>query len=430
MIGLIIGAAAVETMVALGNGARAAVEDEVGSAGTNLVFVTAGNYTRGGDAVNIPSGRGSATTLTLDDAEAIRAVTNVKFAAAEVNDLAPFVAGNRKTFGPVIGTETSFADIFSWTWAHGAMFTGNDVSQGAAVAVLGKGVSEVLFGVDVNPVGRELLIRQTAYRVVGVADGRDASQSEMVYVPLTSLQRALGLLHLHKITILAERAGDASHIGQDIAALLRTRHRLDPPGQGAAERSGLGGFQGPMAASGRVPDDFTIRTQASAALTKGLYTSAAAFVLASMPSLDQVTSEEMAGTLARANQTMTILLASLATVSLVVGGFGIMNIMLLAVTERTREIGVRLAVGARTRDVLIQFLVEAATLSMLGGLVGIVVGFACAELVTRLLDWPTLISPSAMAMAFALAASVGVAFGYYPARRASRLDPIEALRFE
>jgi ABC-type antimicrobial peptide transport system permease subunit len=185
-----------------------------------------------------------------------------------------------------------------------------------------------------------------------------------------------------------------------------------------------------MRGAGLVPDDFTIRTEAARALTAGLYTPAAALVLASMPRLDEVTSEEMVSTLARANATMTLLLASIASVSLVVGGIGIMNVMLLSVTERTREVGLRLSVGARTGDVLSQFLLEAIVLSLAGGALGILFGFASAYAVTELLEWPTRVSANAVALAFGLAFAVGVVFGYYPAYRASRLDPIDALRFE
>jgi ABC-type antimicrobial peptide transport system permease subunit len=185
-----------------------------------------------------------------------------------------------------------------------------------------------------------------------------------------------------------------------------------------------------MRSSGLVPDDFTIRTEAAQALTEGLYTPAAALVLASMPRLDQVTSEEMVSTLARANATMTLLLASIASVSLLVGGIGILNVMLLSVTERTREVGLRLSVGAKTRDVLFQFLLEAAALGLAGGAIGILFGFVVASVVTALLGWPTHVSAGATALAFGLAFAVGVIFGYYPARRASRLDPIDALRFE
>jgi ABC-type antimicrobial peptide transport system permease subunit len=214
--------------------------------------------------------------------------------------------------------------------------------------------------------------------------------------------------NLDLVTIAAEQAGEASRIASEVTPLLRKRHAL----------------------AANLPDDFSIRTEAAKALTKGLYTSAAVFVLANLPQLDQITLEEMAGTLQQTSSTLTALLASIAAISLIVGGIGIMNIMLVSVTERTREIGLRMAVGARGRDVLIQFLIEALTLSVVGGLVGVALGFVAAGVVTRMLEWQTVVSASAVAMAFGTALATGVFFGFYPARRASQLDPIDALRFE
>jgi ABC-type antimicrobial peptide transport system permease subunit len=197
------------------------------------------------------------------------------------------------------------------------------------------------------------------------------------------------------------------------------------------KRTGLPGNQMPNGPGGyAVPDDFTVKTQAAEALTQGMYTSVAAFVLANMPKVDQINMQEMAGTLNRAGATMTALLAAIATISLVVGGIGIMNIMLVSVTERTREIGIRRAIGARSRDVLLQFLVEAVTLGLCGGVAGIVLGFLSAFVITELLDWPASVSAGSVALAFGIAGAVGVFFGFYPARRASRLDPINALRYE
>ena len=192
---------------------------------------------------------------------------------------------------------------------------------------------------------------------------------------------------------------------------------------------GLGGLQGGSAGGG-TPDDFTVKTQASEALTKGLNTSVAAFILANMPQMDQVNLQEMSGTLSRAGQTMTALLAAIATISLIVGGIGIMNIMLVSVTERTREIGIRRAVGAKSRDVLMQFLVEAVTLGVAGGVCGIIIGFVASFAITTLLQWPATVSFGAVALSFGVAVATGIFFGFYPARRASLLNPIDALRFE
>ncbi len=241
----------------------------------------------------------------------------------------------------------------------------------------------------------------------------------------------MGTSSIQMVTIAAGQAGDASRIGNDIKTLLRLRHHLDAQIMPPAVAHSLGGNQLPSAGSGgAAPDDFTVKTQASEALTKGLNTSVAAFILANMPQMDQVNLQEMSGTLSRAGQTMTALLAAIATISLIVGGIGIMNIMLVSVTERTREIGIRRAVGARSRDVLMQFLVEAVALGLAGGLLGIMVGFIVSFTITSTLQWKAEVSLTAVALAFGISAATGVFFGFYPARRASLLNPIDALRFE
>ena len=409
MLGIVIGVAAVMAMVALGNGAQAAVESEMRSAGANLIFVTAGNYTRGGDAVNIASGLGAATTLTPADADAIGGVAGVAHRAAGVSDRAFIVGESARHFGRVQGTDVAFPLLYDWTFEEGEFFNASDVTNRARVAVLGRLVAERLFGSTGRAVGQIVEIKQQRFRVVGVTASAAADQPETAFVPYTTLQELMNIAHLQTVVVATHEAGEASRAASDITRLLRSRHAL--------EGSGL-------------PDDFTVATQAGQAVTKGLYTSVAAFALANMPNLDKVTLDEMQGALSRANSTMTALLAGIATVSLVVGGIGIMNIMLVAVTERTREIGVRRAVGARSRDVLVQFLVEAVTLSMVGGLVGIAVGFLASAGIERLLEWPTRVSTGAVGLAFTIAVAVGVFFGYYPARKASQLDPIDALRYE
>ena len=438
MVGLIIGVAAVLTMVALGRGARESVTDDVSSAGTNLVFVRAGNYTRGGDAVNIRSGYGKATTLTLEDAAALEELASVAYLTPEVDDRASITTSmssmsgtfdERKHFAPLVGCGPELASVYELESIAGRFLETHDLSGGDNVAVLSRTVRDELFETTEDPLGRMIKIGGERAKVIGVVATRDAAaHRDSVFVPHPFLQRALGIEYLHGIAIAADHAGDTSAIVEEVRALLRERHGLDDPEAAENLLTATGDFAMTLAAG--VPDDFTVRSQASKALTQGLYTTAAAFALASMPRLDEVTSEEMVNTLERANQTMTLLLAGIAAVSLVVGGIGIMNIMLLAVTERTMEVGLRMSVGARRRDVLSQFLLEAILLSLAGGLAGIGLGFASAGAVTQFLGWPTYISGQAVALAFGLAFAVGVVFGYYPALRAARLDPIEALRYE
>jgi len=434
MLGMIIGVGAVVTMVALGNGAQQSVETDVRSAGTNLIHVKAGNFTRGGESSNIATGLGSATTLVVDDGDAIaREVAGVKYESPEVRLRGWMASGEQRFYGQIIGTSAVYPLMYNWSFIRGGRFFQDaDVASHAAIVVIGTTVRDRLFGEGANPVGRALTIRDKAFTVAGVTRTADEDQVESVFVPYTTLQDLLDITYLHSITIEAGQAGDASQIATDVTALLRRRHAAHINAAVAALRqSGVVGNQMPGAGAGLgPPDDFTVRTQASEALTKGLYTSVAAFVLANMPKLDEVNLQEMTSTLQRAGTTMTALLAGIAAISLVVGGIGIMNIMLVSVTERTREIGIRRAIGARARDVLLQFLVEALTLSMVGGAIGLVLGFSASLTLTWALDWPTAVSASAVGLAFGIAAAVGIFFGFYPARRASRLTPIDALRHE
>jgi len=431
MLGIVIGVAAVLTMVALGNGAQQNVAEDVRSAGTNLLHVNAGNYTRGGEESNIASGLGSATTLTPEDAAATARIAGVNNVAPGVKLRGWIASGGRRFYGPILGTGESFASMYKWRVETGRFFTAVDVEARRPVAVLGRTVRDQLFGAGSAVKGAEVLIHGVRFSVIGVTDTTDPDQTEMAFTPYTALQDALGISYLHTITIEAAQAGDASRIAADVTTLLRDRHAGHITAQMERLRQGgLTGNQMPQSGVGGTPDDFTVKTQASEALTKGLYTSVAAFILANMPKLDEVNLAEMHATLQRANTTMTALLAGIAAISLVVGGVGIMNIMLIAVTERTREIGVRRAVGARRRDVLLQFLVEAVTLSACGGVVGIALGLAASFGLTALFEWSTRVSAGAILLAFGMAAAVGVLFGFYPARRAARLDPIDALRAE
>ena len=381
MLGVIIGVAAVITMIALGRGAQSAIEAQVRSTGTNMIVVNAGNVTTGG----VRQGQGAASTLVPEDADAIRQLPGVQFATAGVNMRLQVVAGSQNWLTRIEGADVDFPDIRAWPLRHGTFFTSQDVRSLGNVAVLGSVVSETLFGVDTNPTGQIIRLKNQPFRVLGVLTSKGVAAmgqdpDDTIVVPYTTAQKKLlGIAYIQSITVSAASATGVPQVAAEITALLRVRHRLV-----------VGD-----------PDDFMVRTL-----------------------------EEMASLRTESTQTMTMLLAGIAAVSLLVGGIGIMNIMLVSVAERTRAIGLRMAVGAKGRDVLLQFLVEAATISLIGGVLGIALGFGLSRAFTSLLGWPTTFSPEAVALAFGFSAFVGIFFGFYPARRAASLDPIEALRYE
>ncbi len=380
MLGMIIGVGAVITMVALGKGAQSTIEEQVKAAGTNLITINAGNFTQGG----VRQGGGMSTTLTPEDAQALRSLSGVQYLAPGVNSRAQVIAGNQNWSTQIQGTDIELPLIRNWPTKYGSFFTAQDVSTAQKVAVLGQTVSDNLFGPDVDPTGQIIRIKNQPFKVLGVmapkgSTGFGQDQDDAVYAPYTTVQKKLqGIQHINNIQVSAATP-ETAPVSAEITELLRARHKL----------------------TANDPDDFMVRTQ-----------------------------EEMASVRTETTKTMTTLLAAIAGVSLLVGGIGIMNIMLVSVTERTREIGLRMAIGARGRDVLMQFLVEAVVLSLFGGLLGIAMGFGLSAAAERFLQWPTAIPPNAIAMAFGFAAGTGVFFGFYPARKAAGLDPIEALRFE
>ena len=384
MLGMIIGVAAVIAMVALGTGAQQQIEEQVRSAGTNLITVRAGNFRRGG----ISMGMGGAPTLKAQDVDAIREqVPGAVYLAASVNTRDQVIAGGQNWSAQIEGTDVEFPMIRFWDIEYGTFFTQTHVRSAAKVAVLGSVVRDNLYAEGADPVGQRVRIRNQSFQIIGVMESKGSGQfgqdqDDTILVPYTTVQKKLrgrDGTNISGMTISAASPDEMEEISAQITAVLREQHGLIPGDD----------------------DDFMLRTQ-----------------------------EDMASMRTGMTETMTGLLAGIAGVSLVVGGIGIMNIMLVSVTERTREIGLRMAVGAKGRDVLFQFLVEAVVLSLVGGLFGVALGFGLSEGVTRLLQWPTAVPANAVALAVGFAATTGIFFGFYPARKAARLDPTESLRFE
>ncbi len=377
-LGIIIGVGAVIAMVSIGNGAKAQVEAQVASLGQNVITVFSGSMSSGG----MRGGWGSSPSLTIEDAEAIeREVTGIVGVSPEVRDRNQVLANGLNWNTSVNGESPDYPDIRSWKIASGAMFSDQDVRSVAKVCVIGKTVADQLFA-NGDPVGQTLRIRNIPFKVLGVLDSKGFNlfgqdQDDAVLVPYTShMKRLSRRSYISSILIQAASADVIDKVQKDITEVLTQRRK------------------------GREPD-FTVRNQV-----------------------------ELAQTATATTQTMTLLLAAIASVSLLVGGIGIMNIMLVSVTERTREIGIRLAIGAHGSDVLMQFLIEATILSSLGGVIGILLGIGSSQLVSHLNGWPVLVSTASVVIAFVFSAAVGMFFGFYPARKAAQLDPIDALRYE
>jgi putative ABC transport system permease protein len=367
------------------------------------------------------AGLGAAATLTRKDADAIRAMPGVQYVASSVQEdqrLKVLEEGEEKTwFTYMRGTDDTLPMIRTgWVFPRGAFFTENDVKAARQVMVLGRVAADHLFGHDANPVSHTVLLWNQKFTVVGVLGSRSwAAQPtpgdhefDAFYVPVTTVQKLLDLGKLNTITLTTYSVGETTQIARQIVDLLRRRHKI----------------------SDRMPDDFTVRTEAQLALGHGLPPSVARVLAGNMAGVDQITIGRIADSLKRANNTMLSLLAGVAAVSLLVGGIGIMNILLLSVTERTREIGLRVAVGAQRGDVIMQFVAEAVVLSVVGGLLGTAVGALASGSLERLFKYSIDISIASSLAAIAVAAVLGIIFGVYPARRAAGLDPIEALHHE
>ncbi|HEX5833707.1 MAG TPA: ABC transporter permease [Pyrinomonadaceae bacterium] len=383
MLGIIIGVSAVIAMVSIGQGASASVQAQIESIGTNLLFVSAGAQNVGG--VRSGTGDSGTNTLTVEDLDAIRReVPSVSMVTPAINARSQLVAGNMNWNTSVQGVSEQYPDIRKWSVQDGAFFTDTDVRTAARVIVIGQSIADNLFpGMDA--VGQTLRVSNLPFRVVGVMarkgqdqGGRD--QDDIAFAPYTTVQKkVLGNTRV-QIAYVSAISEDATYTAQSqIGELLRQRHKL----------------------TANEPDDFTVRN---------------------MTDVAEAANET--------SKTMTILLACIAGVSLLVGGIGIMNIMLVSVTERTREIGIRMAIGARSSAVRSQFLIESIVLSLTGGTIGILLGIALSLAIPAMLGWPTLVSMMAIVGSVLFSVAVGIFFGYYPARKAASLDPIEALRYE
>jgi putative ABC transport system permease protein len=381
MLGIIIGVGAVIAVVSIGQGAQYMVQQGIQAMGTNVVFIAAGSGRPGGIRV----GYGGVKTLTIDDMNAIlREIPLIKEAAPSVNSRRQVIYGNQNWSTSVTGTTPNFFEIRNWSIQAGSVFSDEEVDLAANVCVIGTTVARNLF-LDEDPVGKTMRIGNLPFRVDGVLESKGQNvigqdQDDAIYAPYTTVQRKIsGITWVQFINASAISPVASVAAVNPITSLLRERHRIRPGND----------------------DDFFVRTQS-----------------------------EVADLMNQTQSVMTLLLGGIASVSLLVGGIGIMNIMLVSVTERTREIGVRMAVGATESDVQRQFLVEAVTLSMMGGAIGIFFGLVGSALISNFLSWPTLVSIKAIVTAAIFSAAVGIFFGYYPARKAAQLDPIEALRYE
>ena len=383
MLGVIIGVAAVIAMVSIGQGAQASVQEQIASVGTNILFIRAGSQNMGG--VRTGTDDSGMRSLTVEDLEAIaRELPTVALVSPSVQTRAQLVYGNQNWNTQIQGVGSQYPEIRKWLVQTGAFFTDSDTRSAARVAVIGQTIADILFpGMD--PIGQTIRVRELTFRVIGVMakrgqDQMGRDQDDVVFAPFSTVQKKLlAIQHVQSANVSAISPEATRTAEEQIAELLRARHKLAP----------------------NQDNDFTVRNMTDVA-----------------EAADET------------NRIMTILLASIASVSLLVGGIGIMNIMLVSVTERTREIGIRMAIGARSSAVRTQFLIESIVLSLTGGIIGIALGLGVSLIIPKMLGWPTLVSFASVVGSVVFSAAVGIFFGYYPARKAASLDPIDALRYE
>jgi putative ABC transport system permease protein len=472
MTGMTIGVATVLTMIALGAGAETSIQDQVRSAGMNLIIVTGGNWSRGDDSGggsmsfnclqpgramftsaaydpatrprllraqiqqgdspdtfggskpmikrgrpgDLLPGRGAATTLTMDDVEAMRKVKGVQYAAGGIHDAVHATIGDTTVLTSMHGDEAVLPKIRrAWSFPFGHFYSKKDEKNAANVVVLGQFVSQKLFGAA-NPVGKQITLKGESFKVIGVIGSNSYmiqpsagdDQFDAVYVPVTTMMRLMHQSYLSTAAVTTESTGEVGRVATTLTTLLRQRHGI----------------------TDNVPDDFTVRSEAHKSMAHGMRPDLANAVMGNAAGLEKMTLEQFGKTLDKASETMTALLTSIAAVSLIVGGIGVMNIMLLSVSQRTREIGIRRAIGARAHEVLMQFILEATTLSLVGGVLGIAIGCALSASIARTVQWSTSISLPAILVSFGISVGIGIFFGYYPARQASRIQPIAALKYE
>lgn len=383
MLGIIIGISSVIAMTAIGNGAQASIQSSIQSIGANLIIVTPG--AQRGPGVQVSQGRGSAKSLTLDDADALAEnITSIKAVAPEVTGRYQVTAKGTNTNTQVVGATTTYPTVRNVETAEGTFITDTQLKSGSKVAVLGPTARDDLFGVDEDAIGQSIRIKQTTFTVIGITKAKGGSgfsnPDDMIFIPLTTAQRFLsGDQYVTTISVSAVDAESATQVQEDITTLLLDRHHISDATQA----------------------DFSTLNQADIIATASSVTG-----------------------------TFTILLAAVAGISLIVGGIGIMNMMLTTVTERTREIGLRKAIGAKPRDISTQFLIEAVMLTFTGGIIGVILGWLIAFVVRYTGIIQTQVSVSSILLAFGVSTAIGIIFGYYPAMRAAKLHPIEALRYE